>query len=214
MARYCGEIEQAEQGKGRMEDPKHVVIAELSRCVACYTRLHILRLAMRTDVITPKKLAEDLALSVPAAALHLRQLRRNGLFSDTLVANRHEYSLLTGKTEDLQGEMLQLLRNALAKQSFDEGPPAKAITLFSAATGFTYSRRISILKQLDARKQSIPDLASILKLPRESVLRHVNKLESRGYLKSEQLLGLRVYETAAPSSAIHRRYAEIVSKAW
>jgi DNA-binding transcriptional ArsR family regulator len=196
-------------------DAKLVVIEGLSRCVACYTRLHVVRLAMDLETMTASKLADELMLSVPVTAAHLQSLAGNGILTDAVVGNRREYRLRPIQGEELPDKVGTFLRSALAKQRFDDGPPERAVAVFSAATAFTYARRVAILKLLTNAKLPIPDLASQLKIPRQAVLRHLNKLKSRGYVTSKQKLGLGIYESSAtPNTPIHEQFLKVVRESW
>ncbi|MFT5130519.1 MAG: DNA-binding MarR family transcriptional regulator [Rhodothermales bacterium] len=137
-----------------------------------------------------------------------------GLLRDEMQANRRLY-VLRQKGADLGAKMAALLATTLQGVDADQKESKQATQLISAATAFTYPRRVALLRFLHAgNKGSIAALASELEVPQPSILRHLSKLEKRGFLKWEQKAGSRMYQIATPKSRSHKEFAKVIYSHW
>jgi predicted ArsR family transcriptional regulator len=188
-------------------------VTKLSRCLASYPRLAIVAELLRTTTTSPSQAADLLKIRGPVATRHLQVLAESGLLSETVAANRHPYQIATHDAQSLPGGTIKILRNQLKGALFDDEPPECAKALFSAATAFTYTRRIEILKTVKgADGVTLWDLASELQIPIHAVRRHLIKLRKRGYLRQDKKSGS--YHAQGPSCKIHRELLSAIERHW
>jgi DNA-binding transcriptional ArsR family regulator len=137
-------------------------------------------------------LAEQAGLSLSMASMSLRALESRGLLSARRVGRNVQYRLPTVSTGVLGQELAKHLKNL----PNEEVKPLAAI--FRAATGFTHPARVEIYRRLAVAPMNEARLAAMLRLSLIAVMRHLRKLESRGYIARHNGYFEVIPQSAAP----------------
>ena len=189
-----------------------IEIPRISRLVSSHPHLRVLALVEKVGETSPQAVAEELTLHHSVAARHLLDLAACGLLTDRVKGSEHIYRL-SKKTATLAADTMAFLKPLLPKLDYTQGIPLDAEIIANAATGFTYERRVRIYAFLQENAdQSASELASPLKIPIPSVVRHLVKLTARGYVRGKVDKSIRRYDVAQPKHEIHRAYTLLVCK--
>lgn len=149
------------------------------RVLANRKRLQILALVVRRPGQTVSAVAEHIRLSLPAASQYLRALEARGLLTCRRVGLRVEYRPPAPTIEDPAQEIVAALRLVFRRKA----QPVEA--LFKLATAFTHPRRIEIFRAVKNGTHSFSKLQAGTNISARALLRHLAKLEARGFVKSE-----------------------------
>ena len=164
------------------------------RVLANRRRLRILGLLVREPDLTVSTVARQLKLTLPAASQSLRALEARSLLSVRRVGSRAQYRLaVESPARPLHG-LVGALRNGFRRD------PEFAETVFRLATAFTHPRRIGVFRALQADGMTPRQLRAVLAISRFSLMRHLTKLESRGFLVRREGR----YEVVPPRGALAR----------
>ena len=133
------------------------------------------------------------------ASMSLRALESRGLLSARRVRRQVQYRIATEATGTVASELAKALKNL----KNDEAKPLAII--FRAATGFTHPARVEIYRRLVATPMNETQLAAVVHLSHFAVLRHLRKLETRGYIVRRNDR----YEAVMHPDAVGRILAEL-----
>jgi DNA-binding transcriptional ArsR family regulator len=142
-------------------------------------RLQILALLSREPNQTVSTVARRMRLSLPAASQYLRALEARGLLTCRRVRLRVEYQLSAATTENAAGEILTALRSVFRRRA------QPIAMLFKLATAFTHPRRIEVFRAVKSGTDSLGTLQTATHISARALLRHLAKLEAKGFVKSE-----------------------------
>lgn len=171
------------------------------RVLANYTRLRILSLLFSTSQQTVSALAGRLRLQLSAASQNLRLIESRGLLSVRRVKLRAYYRINDAPTRDAR-----ILVEAIGSTFQSVSSPENVI--FKSATAFTHPRRIEIYCLLKAQPQSLAQLCSATGISMTAMIRHVHKLEARGFVSNSE----GDYAAVTPKPAIGRVLADLASR--
>ncbi len=205
------------------------VTVRVLRAVACYARLRILSHLFAGKERTLSDLARDLRARRDLVCLHLARLASAGLIlrrrsgARCYCVARSPYGETT-----LSGQVMAWLRDALhatapaaqgsstRRRENTSAAPEAHRAIFEAATAFTNTRRIRILRRLATGKAAtVAALGRELKMSERATRRHVGKLVRRGYILECPEGQVAAYRLApSPKTPLHARLLEAVSRHW
>ena len=126
-------------------------------------------------------------MTVGVASLYVRALEAEGL----LRTRRRGAWVECWPGYTNTGQPDQSLLNALTSKL--QADKKTVDTVFRLATAFTHPRRAEIYRVLHARPQTLAELKTKLGIPGRALLRHIQKLQSRGFVSA---LGARARQYA------------------
>ena len=172
------------------------------RVLANRTRLRMFGLLVQEPDLTVSAVAERLNLSLPVASQYLRALEARGLLTVRRVGRRVRYrpSAATG------GEPAPALVTALRLSFQGESSPVEA--LFKQATAFTHPRRIKVFRALKQEARTLGQLKAVTGISAWALLRHLVKLEARGFVVGQQ----GIYRAADPPDAFGSALARLAAE--
>jgi DNA-binding transcriptional ArsR family regulator len=147
---------------------------------------------------TVSAVASRLKLPLPVASQYLRAMEARGLLRARRAGRRVAYRIDDNQSSPAQ-ELVRALRLALQREA------APIETLFKLATAFTHPRRIEVFKVLSGQPQTLAELKSATGISARAVVRHVSKLEARGFVVCRQ----GQYAVANRSDAVGRELARL-----
>ena len=150
------------------------------RVLANRKRLQILALLIRQPNQTVSAVADRMSLSMPAASQYLRALEARGLATCRRVGRRVEYQAAAGTSKGAAGEIVKALLRVFRRGA----QPIEVI--FKLATGFTHPRRIEVFRAVTNGADSSAKLQAATKMPARALVRHLAKLEARGFVEGER----------------------------
>lgn len=145
------------------------------RLIANTTRLGLLQEIIHNPEQCVSALAAGVGRTPPAVSTQLRMLCDAGLITDRRRGQQVYYQFQVNRAHP---HVLKL--NSALQKSFSEKIPHQDI--MRQATGCTHWRRIELLKLLADKPIHIEDLAKKTVMAPSSFLRHMGKLEARGYV--------------------------------
>lgn len=207
------------------------IVVQVSRTVACRTRLKLLATLAADKELAPSRLAIRLQVSEPQVCAHLRRLsaaglicrRHSGAWSFAVAQSPYGESAFSGQVARWLFKHLKsppkLDSTGLGEKDKDKAhSPLDRVerVIFNVATGFTNLRRLQILRHLQRNGNADLEILSMtLKMSPAAASRHVSKLERRGMVlaaRQDSRLALRL--TTDWKSPLHRDYWEMVSALW
>jgi len=168
------------------------------RVLANRTRLNIFSLLARDSPQTVSSVALRLELPLPVASQALRALEARGLLSARRVGRRVQYRVRAASS-DPGYPLANPLRLALRRE------PAAVEAIFRLCTAFTHPRRIEIFRALTAERRTWSQLRAVTRIPGPSLLRHLGKLNARGFVISR----LGIYSAMSPEDTFGRALARL-----
>ncbi len=163
------------------------------RVLANHRRLKIIALLAREPGQTVSAVAEQLKLALPTASIYLRSLEARSFLQARRSGRYVKYRFAPG-ADDASSAFHAALRDELGDPSEDH------IRVFRLLTAFTHPRRIELVRCLAAGPKSALQLGSAVHIPPRALLRHLNKLNSRGLITFE-LNRFRLVSTLSPLAA-------------
>jgi len=148
------------------------------RVVANRTRLRILALLVTHPGLPVSQVASRTGIRGPLASEYLRALNARSL----IIPERH--GVWVHYRPAKSGEVDQPLAAALRMKFSGAQKPVELI--FHIATAFTHPRRVDILHALKQRPHTLAELRTVTGVPRASLLRHLHKLITRGFVKAQR----------------------------
>lgn len=158
------------------ETALHPTLWRTCRVLANHTRLNILSQIARKQPLTVSSVAYYVKVPLPVASQSLRALEARGLLTVRRVGRHVEYRLGDTTAAHPPDSLAMTLQAALRKNP----PPLDLI--FKLATAFTHPRRIEIHRLLHAGPRTLAKLHSATRIPHRALLRHLEKLETRGFV--------------------------------
>jgi DNA-binding transcriptional ArsR family regulator len=113
-----------------------------------------------------------------------------------------EYRLSAATTEGAAGEILTALRLVFRGRA----QPIEA--LFKLATAFTHPRRVEVFRAVKNGADSFSKLQTATHISARALSRHLAKLETRGFVKSE----MDAYAVTNPAHAFGRVLARLAGQ--
>jgi DNA-binding transcriptional ArsR family regulator len=159
-----------------IETTLHPTLWRTCRVIANRNRLKIFRLLIDEPGLTVSAVAERLGVSVPAASEYLRALESRGLLTTRRVGRWVKYQCAGGGSESSGAVLATALRAAFR----EDNNALEAI--FRAATAFTHPRRIEIYRAVQAGAVTLAQAQAATRIPAWALLRHFQKLETRGFI--------------------------------
>ena len=170
------------------------------RVLANRTRLRIFVLLLEQPGQTVSTVAARLKLSVPVASQYLRAMEARSLLKVRRFGLRVAYRIADDQSGSAQG-LVQALRQTFRRDS------SPAETIFKQATAFTHVRRIACFRVLSGRAQTLAELRAATGISVRAIIRHINKLEARGFVVCRQ----NQYTVMDRSDAIGRELARLAA---
>jgi len=149
------------------------------RVLANRTRLQILELLVQEAPQTVSAVAAHLSLTLPVASQALRALEARSLLTACRIGRRVEYRLGAGSSSDASPTLAATLGAVLRRDA------AAKETIFQLATAFTHPRRIEIFRLLRTEPRMLMPLQAATRISLPALLRHLKKLEARGFIICE-----------------------------
>ena len=171
------------------------------RVLANRTRLKIFGLLLQQSPRTVSALAARLQLSLPVASQYLRALEARGLLTSSRVGRRVNYRLNAVHAESVHG-LVAPLRSVFQRE------PAPVESLFKLSTAFTHPRRIEIFRALKAGARSLGQLQAATRISVPALVRHLGKLEARGFVVCRR----GIFSITTPPGAFGRALARLAAE--
>jgi DNA-binding transcriptional ArsR family regulator len=165
-------------------------------------RLQIFRLLLQRPGQTVSAVAQHLKLTLPVASQYLRALEARGLLTVHRTGGRVKYQIRDASSETAAQELIRALR-----RTFERDPHAVE-KVFKLTTAFTHPRRIEIFDALRRRAQTAAQLRAQSRMSARAVVRHLGKLEARGFVACR--LGL--YSRSQPPDGFGRALASLAAR--
>ena len=170
------------------------------RVLANRTRLRIFVLLLEQPGQTVSTVAASLKLSLPVASQYLRAMEARSLLKVRRFGLRVAYRIADDQTGPAQGLVRALRQTFRSDSSLVE-------TIFKQATAFTHARRIECFRELSGRAQTLAELRAATGISVRAIVRHINKLEARGFIVCRQSQ----YAVAGRSDAFGRELARLAA---
>ena len=126
--------------------------------------------------VTISVLARSVNVSVGVGSLYVRALETYGLVR----TRRRGAWIECWPVSPRPAEVLHGLLNALNTRLQADKKAVRAV--FRLATAFTHPRRVELYLALRGKPQTLAELKASLGIPGRALLRHLQKLHSRGFL--------------------------------
>lgn len=173
------------------------------RALANRRRLRLVPLFMSHDELTVSAVARLAVIPMSSASEYLRTLNARGLLEARRVGPDVRYRLQADPTVSHADALVEALRTTFRTS---REPVRKA---FAALTGFTHPRRIAVVQALGRETLPLKDIRRRTGICAQALLRHLVKLERRGYVvKTHEL-----YRCAAPRSPLGKALLALALKA-
>lgn len=150
------------------------------RALANRTRLQLFKLLLTQPDQTVSAAAGRLEQPLPAISQYLRVLEARGLLAARRAGREVKYRI----NPSSPGGPTQGLVAAL--QLVFQRDPEPVETVFTLATAFTHPRRIVIFRALRNEPRTPRQIRSATGISMRALLRHLQKLEVRGFVKCQQ----------------------------
>jgi len=152
-------------------------IARMCRVLANRTRLKMLTLVWRNPGQTLSVLARSANVTVAASSQYVRALESQGLLRTRRRSSWVECHPANSKRREQIQELLKALR---ARVETDK----KAVdAVFKLLTAFTHARRVEIYRVAQKGEQTLGQLRAATRITRRPLLRHLQKLRSRNFVR-------------------------------
>ena len=158
------------------EPPSQPTLWRTCRAIANRSRLEIFGSLVRQPGQTVSAVAAGLQLSLSAASEYLRSLEARGLIKVRRAGRKVEYR--PGPT--LRGGPVQSLAAAMRRTCEYHAHPLE--TIYRLATAFTHPRRIEIFRVLQPAPKTLAQIKEETRISDRALLRHLRKLEARGFV--------------------------------
>jgi DNA-binding transcriptional ArsR family regulator len=144
--------------------------------LANLARLQLFAALVRQQPQTVSSLAEQTGLSLPMASMSLRAMESRGLLVVRRVRRQVQYRIPMDAGESIATELAKAIKT-MTKLGAEP-----AVVIFRAATGFTHPARVEIYRRLAGAPMNDVQLAVAARISHVAGMRHLRKLESRGYI--------------------------------
>jgi DNA-binding MarR family transcriptional regulator len=146
------------------------------RVLANRRRLRILGCLLQQPGQTVSAVSHRLRLSLSATSQCLRALEARGILVARRKGSYVSYHPGAGETAGQVAPLAAALRVVFEREPDPTG------FVFRAATAFTHPRRVALVQALAGGAQTLPQLHDRTKISVPALLRHLAKLEARGFL--------------------------------
>jgi len=163
------------------------------RVIACETRLQLLWHILDEGESSVTDAMLCVGVSQPNASNQLRALCDRGLIIPRRESMEVIYRAEANGSASFAPEILDALRICYERS-------VAFATIIRQATAFTHERRIEIVRALRGRSLSTPALRDATGMSPSALLRHLDKLEKRGFVKEAS----GSYRMGAPGNALGR----------
>jgi DNA-binding transcriptional ArsR family regulator len=170
------------------------------RVIANRTRLKMFGMLVDHPGLTVSQVARRMGIGGPLASEYLRALNARSLLVPVRQGLWVHYRPATSQEVD------QPLAPVLRMKFSGGRKPVDLI--FRLATAFTHPRRVEILRALKQKPHTLAELRAVTGVPRSSLLRHLDKLIGRGFVKSQRHRQ-RLYMSVRHSDAFGRVLAAL-----
>lgn len=171
------------------------------RVVANETRLRLLWLVLSQKKLSVGRLAASVGISEQNASIQLRLISSRGLIRPRRSGVEVFYEPLANENV---GDAVSLL-NAL-NECRDRKVPMEVV--IRTATAFTHARRIEIVEALAREPLSLDKLMDRTGIKSRALLRHLDKLESRGFIKRNR----KMVQLKVPRSSLGKCLLQLAIK--
>ena len=145
------------------------------------------------------ELAQNIGIRPEHASIHLRSLNSRGL----ILQKREKMRLLCSTQANEEVDSAPLLLNAL-RTCYKQQTPTHVLT--KQATAFTHARRIEIIRCIPSAGITKDQLNEQTNISYSALTRHLNKLESRGFITS----GRNIFFRATPPDALSKALLKVI----
>ncbi|MBM4153745.1 MAG: ArsR family transcriptional regulator [Lentisphaerae bacterium] len=157
----------------------HPTLWRTCRVLTGLTRLRLLRLLMTSRTLSVTEAAGRLRLSMPRASQELRRLNSRGLLAATRRGPEVWYRLQPDPEVPDAAAITEAIRAALRRKE-----PAVDAEFARIAFGYTYPRRLQIVRRLLDRPMGPASLARATGIPLRSLKRHLRILADRRLVRA------------------------------
>jgi len=168
------------------------------RVIANETRLQLLWHIFAEGELYVNQLVQRTGATRPNASNQLRALSARGLITSRREKKNVIYRAEANNGVDFATGLLEALR-----QCHERSVPFK--TIIRQATAFTHERRIEIVWALNGKKLSFGGLRNTTGMSPAALSRHLEKLETRGFIKRTDGL----YRIVLPGNPLGRTLIDI-----
>lgn len=173
------------------------------RVLANRTRLKMFALLAREPRLAVSQVASRLGVARPIASTYLRALESRGLLEVHRRAAWVQYQLKQNPMESAAGSLLAALVTRVKRD-------ARCLdALYGLATAFANPGRIQVFRLLAKRPQGMRELRTATHLNVRTIMRHLRKLEARGFVARERVRGKTHYRTRVPRDVFGRALADM-----
>ena len=197
-------------------------IAQLFRALANAVRLQIMRVLTVLGEMNVSQLAQATGAGLSRTSAHLKILAAAGLIWRRRSGRHVGYRPAERAGNPVTAAALRVLRRTfraigetdpkrVARADQRESPTSSDAALFACFTAFTHPRRLQIIRHL-AREGTVAtsELAEALSMSLPSCLRHLDKLERRGFLQAEARRPSKAYALARAKGVVQRALLEVL----
>ena len=170
------------------------------RVLANRERLRMLALLIRERTLRVSAVAARLQIPMARASLSLRALETRGLLRVRRTGPEVSYQLAT------DGSLAGLL--SALRRTLNNGKRTLPLA-FALATAFTHPRRIEIYRALGSQPQKLAELTQTTRIPANALLRHLHKLQARGFITHPRRRGF--YSVTVHGHSVGRALAELAT---
>ena len=169
-------------------------IVQLFRALANTERIKVLRTLQVLGEMSVSHIAQATGVELSRMSTHLKVLsaagllwrRRSGRVVEYYIAERafHPVAACVLKvTKGVFSQVGQMKPDRVAQADQAKSPTSSDAALFACFTAFTHPRRLQIIRHLAKHgTASLLELRSVLSMSQPACLRHLAKLERRGFL--------------------------------
>jgi DNA-binding transcriptional ArsR family regulator len=172
------------------------------RVLANRARLRILGILMQHPGQTVSQVARRLEMALPVTSQYLRALEARGLLTVHRSGLRVMYRIADTTPQGSAHRLTAALRLVFERES----TPVES--LFKVATAFTHPRRIEVFRTLKQEARTFEQLQTATGISVRALVRHVNKLEARGFVVSTRGR----YRAVSSSDPVGRELARLASE--
>jgi len=197
-------------------------IVRLFRILANLRRIQVLRLLAVLGELSVTRLARATRVRLPRLSSHLGLLAATGLVWRRRSGRAVHYRLAERPGSPVTAAVLRELAavfsavragdpRRVARADQATSPVRSDAALFACFTAFTHPRRLQIVRHLARRgPASLTELGRGLAIPPRACLRHLDKLERRGFVRRRVRGRKTVYLLAKGRGALQRATLRVV----
>jgi DNA-binding transcriptional ArsR family regulator len=182
--------------------PPQPTLWRTCRALANHSRLQLFGLLLREPGLSVAAVAVRLKMPISVASEYLRALEARGLLTVKRKGRRVTYRPGVEKGEGAGPRLVTALRLAFCQERQMEE------TVFKLATAFTHPRRIAVFRALQSHPRTLGQLQMATGIPTRSLVRHLMKLEARGFVMCRE----GIYAATERPDALGRELARLAAE--